>query len=410
METIISKNITDIRNDFPILKRKVNGQDLVYLDNAASTQMPQKVIDAFNNYHKNHHSNVHRGVHTLSQEATDMYEATRNKVKAFIGANNIKEIVFTTGTTDSINLVASSFANGIISKGDVILASNMEHHANIVPWYMLAKSKGAIFKSIPINNDGEIDMEAFKSMLNDNVKIVAVNHVSNALGTINPVEIITRLSHQVGAYVVVDGAQAVSHMPVNVTQIGCDFYAFSAHKLYGPTGFGILYGKQQLLESMPPYRGGGDMIKSVSFDHIIFNDIPYRFEAGTPPIAQGIMLGAAIDYINEIGFETIQQLETDLLNYATDRLSSINGLRIIGTSKSKASVISFVMDGIHPHDIGTILDQYGVAVRTGHHCAQPVMERFGVPATTRASFSYYNTKSEVDALYNALLRVQEVFA
>lgn len=394
----MSTQVASIRNDFPILQRMVNGHALAYLDNASSTQMPTQVIRAYTDYHEQTHANVHRGVHTLSQEATEAYEGARDKIKAFINASDRKEVILTTGTTDSLNLVASSYGDTFLLKGDVILISNLEHHANIVPWMQLAAKKGLDIKVIPITESGEIDREAYVSLLTPKVKVVAVNHVSNALGTVNPVKWMAEEAHSIGAVIVVDGAQAVPHMSVDVQDLDCDFYAFSGHKLCGPTGFGVLYGKESLLSTMPPYRTGGDMILSVSFDKIMFNTLPYVFEAGTPPIAAGIQLGAAIDYLTSIGMDTIAKMENDLLVYATDKLSVIDGLRIVGTAPEKAAVVSFVLDGIHPHDVGTMLDEDGIAVRTGHHCAQPVMERYGIPATTRASFAFYNTTEEIDRL------------
>ena len=403
------RDLTSIRNDFPILQRKVNGHALAYLDNAASSQMPSQVIQAYTDYHERTHANVHRGVHTLSQEATEAYEGARDKVRAFINASNRKEVILTTGTTDSLNLVASSYGGTFLKKGDTILISNLEHHANIVPWMQLASRMGLNVKVIPITESGEIDREAYVSLLTPNVKLVAVNHVSNALGTVNPVKWMAQEAHSIGAVIVVDGAQAVPHMSVDVQDLDCDFYAFSGHKMCGPTGFGVLYGKEALLSAMPPYRTGGDMILSVSFDKILFNTLPYVFEAGTPPIAAGIQLGAAIDYLTSIGMDTIAKMEHDLLVYATEKLSDIDGLRIIGTAPEKAAVVSFVLDGIHPHDVGTMLDEDGIAVRTGHHCAQPVMERYGIPATTRASFAFYNTTEEIDRLVASVHKTIELF-
>lgn len=399
-----------IRKEFPILNRIVNGRVLAYLDNAASSQMPQPVIDVYNNYYRTIHSNVHRGVHTLSQQATDAYEGSRDIVQAFIHAKSRKEVIFTTGTTDSLNLVASSYGETFLKEGDVILVSNMEHHANIVPWVQLAKKLKLELKVIPITDSGELDMTAFDFLLTNHVKLVAVNHVSNALGTVNPIKELARKAHAVGAVMVVDGAQAVPHMKVDVQDLDVDFYAFSAHKMCGPTGFGILYGKESILSSMPPYRTGGDMILSVSFNEIKFNTLPYVFEAGTPPITQAIQTGAAIEYLMEIGLDTIAHIEHQLLVYATERLSKIDGLRIVGTAPHKAAVVSFVLDGIHPHDVGTILDEEGIAVRTGHHCAQPVMDRYNIPATTRASFAFYNTTDEIDRLADAVRKTIGVFA
>lgn len=397
------------RADFPVLQRQVNGHPLVYLDNAASTQMPEVVISSFVQYHRQYHSNVHRGVHTLSQEATDAYEAVREKMQRFIGAADPHEIIYTYGTTDSINLIAQSWGRTYLQEGDEILISNMEHHANIVPWDMVAKERKAIIKVIPITDSGELDMNAYRTMFTSRTRVVAVNHVSNALGTVNPIQEICQIAREHNAISVVDGAQAVLHCDVDVQTIGCDFYAFSGHKMLGPTGVGILYGRMALLRDMPPYRGGGDMILNVSFGNITYNEVPFRFEAGTPPIAQVIMLGAAADYIERIGRHTIASIEADLLAYATRRASEIPGLTVIGTANSKVSVLSFTLKGVHPHDIGTILDTRGVAVRSGHHCAQPVMERFGIPATTRASFAFYNTHAEVDTFISALHEVMEIF-
>jgi cysteine desulfurase/selenocysteine lyase len=398
-----------IREDFPILNRVVNGVPLVYLDNGASTQMPKQVIQAISDYHMFHHSNVHRGVHTLSQEATDFFEKSREKIRAFINAGSQKEVIFTSGTTDAINLVMQSWGRKHLGKGDVMLVSNMEHHANIVPWYMLAEETGAILKPIPILDDGSLDMEAFHALIEPAVKMVALNHVSNALGTINPVKEISAFCRERGIVTVIDGAQAVGHFSVDVQDLGCDFYAFSGHKMHGPTGIGVLYGREELLEKMPPYRGGGDMILSVSFDEILWNHLPHKFEAGTPAIAQVIGLGAAVDYLNSLDREFLIRHEEDLLQYATEKLSMVPGLRIVGTAPEKVSLVSFVIDGVHPHDIGTILDEAGVAVRTGHHCAQPVMDRFRIPATTRASMAFYNTRNEIDELFNALIKVTDLF-
>ena len=402
-------DVDRVRKDFPILSRRIGDKPLVYLDNAASSQMPSSVIESFAAYHNAYHSNVHRGVHTLSQEATDAFEKVRGMVQQFIGAKHDAEIIYTSGATDSINLVAQSYGRTFLKEGDEILISNMEHHANIVPWDMLAKEKALVIRVIPITDDGELDMDAYSAMLSEKTRIVAVNHVSNALGTVNPVKEICAMAHKFGAVTVVDGAQSVPHMTVDVQDINCDFYVFSGHKMLGPTGIGVLYGKAEHLKKMPPYRGGGDMILSVSFDTgITYNDIPHKFEAGTPGIAQVIMLGKAIDYMNQVGRDVILAWENELLDYATERVRDIEGLRIIGTASNKASVLSFVMDGIHPHDIGTILDFQGVAVRSGHHCAQPVMERYNIPATTRASFAFYNTKAEIDILISGLHEVKEV--
>ena len=391
-----------IRNDFPVLDRQVNGHPLVYLDNAASGQMPAYVAERIDNYHRREHANVHRGIHTLSQKATDAFEMTRKKVQEFIGASSIDEIVYTTGTTDSLNLVANSYGLSNLKKGDEIILSEMEHHANIVPWQMIAQRTGAVIKVIPVLDNGELDLNSYKELLGSRTKIVSVIHVSNALGTVNPVKEITALAHEHDAVVVIDGAQSVPHQPIDVQDIDCDFFAFSAHKMCGPTGFGILYGKKHLLESMPPYRGGGDMIDKVSFEETTYNVVPFRFEAGTPPIAAGIGLGAAIDYLNEIGMEQIANREYELVDYAVDRLREIDGLRLVGESSNRASVCSFVFENIHASDLGTILDKRGIAVRTGHHCAQPILRRFKVPATTRASVSFYNTTDDIDRLVEVI--------
>jgi cysteine desulfurase/selenocysteine lyase len=401
----------ELRKDFPVLEREIQGNRLAFLDNAASTHMPTPVIDTVSAYHQYHHSNVHRGVHQLSQEATELYEGAREKIRAFIGAGSTKEVIFTSGTTDAINLIAHSYGGHNVKAGDKILVSNMEHHANIVPWYMLAQKTGAELVVIPILDDGRLDMVAFEDLLNahDDVKLVCVNHVSNALGTINPIKKIARLCRAHDAISVVDGAQAIGHGPVNVQELGVDFYAFSGHKMHGPTGIGVLYGRQALLEQMPPFKGGGDMILSVSFDNITWNELPYKFEAGTPAIAQAVGLGAAADYLSNLDREALLKHETALLRYATRRMAEVPGLRIIGTAEDKVSLNSFVIEGVHPHDIGTLLDDEGVAVRTGHHCAEPVMTRYGVPATTRASMSFYNTFEDIDQLITALKKVTELF-
>ena len=398
------------RKDFPVLSREVYGKPLIYLDNSATSQMPKQVIEAWQEYHESYHSNVHRGVHALSQQATDAFEGARGKVRDFINASSGKEIIFTSGATDSMNLVAQSYGAPRISQGDEVIISHMEHHSNIVPWKRLCDEKGAELKVIPINNAGELDMQAYRDMLSEKTKIVGIVHVSNALGTINPVKEIVAEAHKYDVPVLVDGAQATPHTRVDVQDLNCDFYAFSAHKMFGPTGFGVLYGKEALLEEMPPYRSGGDMILSVSFDEIIYNKLPNKFEAGTPAVAQGIATGAAIDYINEVGIDRIQAYEHDLLTYATEKLEAIDKLTMIGTAQHKAAVLSFVLDGIHPHDIGTILDQQGIAIRTGHHCAQPVMDRFGIPATSRASLAFYNTREEVDRLADGIENVIELFS
>lgn len=397
-------DIKTIREDFPILKREVNGKPLVYLDNGATTQKPKAVIDAIINYYTDMNSNVHRGVHYLSQISTDAFEITRRKVQEFINAKHDYEIIITKGTTDSINLVASCYGQEFISNGDEIIISAMEHHSNIVPWQMICEAKGAILKVIPMTEQGELDMEAYKSLLNPKTKIVAVNYVSNALGTINPVKKIIDLAHEQNIPVLIDAAQAVQHIKIDVQELDVDFLVFSGHKMYGPTGVGVLYGKEYWLNKMPPYQGGGDMIKDVTFEKTTYNELPFKFEAGTPNIEAGITLNAAIDYINKLGIDNIKKYEDDLLQYATEKLQEIKGLRIIGTAKEKSSVISFVVEGTHPYDIGVLLDKMGIAVRTGHHCAQPVMEQFQIPGTVRASLAVYNTKEEIDALLAGLNR------
>jgi cysteine desulfurase/selenocysteine lyase len=402
-------DVAAIRRDFPILERQVNGKPLVFLDSAASSQMPQPVIDRLVRYQQTEHANVHRGVHTLSQEATEAYEGVRRKVRALIGAREDREIIYTRGTTEAINLVAQSYGRAFIGAGDEILLSAMEHHANIVPWQMLCQEKGCVIRVIPMDDRGVLDMAAYRELLTDRTKFVSVTHVSNALGTINPVGEIIRLAHERGVPVLVDGAQAAPHLRVDVSELDADFYVFSGHKMCGPTGIGILYGKAELLEKMPPWQGGGDMILSVSFEKTTYNALPHKFEAGTPPIAAAIALGTAIDYLQALGLDRIAAYEHDLLAYATARVSALPGVRIIGTAPEKAAVLSFVIDGVHPHDIGTILDQEGIAVRAGHHCAQPVMQRMGVPATARASFAFYNTVEEVDALVAGIQTVQEIF-
>ena len=403
-------NVNKIRNDFPILKQQVNGCPLVYLDNGATSQKPQSVIDAIVNYYSTTNSNVHRGVHTMSQQATDGYEGARAKVRQFINASDDREIIFTRNTTEGINLVAHSYGRQNIGPGDDIIVSNMEHHSNIVPWQMLCEEKGANLRVVPIDDAGELLVDEYEKMLSSRTKLVSITHVSNALGTILPAAQIARMAHAHGAPILFDGAQAVPHMPVDVQELDCDFYVFSGHKLFGPTGIGILYGKAEYLEAMPPFLGGGEMIKSVTFEKTIYNDLPYKFEGGTPDIAGAIGLGAAIDYVNDLGFDQITAHEDELLRYGTDALSTIEGLKIIGTAEHKAGILSFVMDLAHPHDIGTILDEQGIAVRTGHHCAQPVMQRFQIPATSRASLAFYNTKEDIDALVKGIDRVIEVFS
>jgi cysteine desulfurase/selenocysteine lyase len=395
---LIHYDINSIRNDFPILKSVVNGKPLVYLDNGASTQKPQLVIDAINHYYTSQNSNVHRGVHYLSQIATDAYEVTRRKLKTFINSKEEYEIILTKGTTDSINLVATSFGNAFINEGDEVIISAMEHHSNIVPWQMLCESKKATLKVIPINEAGELDMDAFSKLLNNRVKIISITYVSNTLGTINPVKDIIGLAHANNIPVLLDAAQGVQHIPIDVQALDVDFLAFSGHKMYGPTGVGVLYGKEKWLNAMPPYQGGGDMIKDVSFEKTTYNDLPFKFEAGTPNIEAGVALAFAIDYLNSIGLDKIAQYEHELLDYATEELLDIDGLRIIGTAKEKSSVVSFVVGKIHPYDIGVILDKLGIAVRTGHHCTQPLMALYGIPGTVRASIGLYNTKEEIDTL------------
>ncbi len=403
-------DINAIRADFPILDQRVHDQPLVYLDNAASSQKPVQVIDAVSNYYLHDHSNVHRGVHKLSQRATDAYEGARSKVRDFVNAQSDKEIVFVRGTTEAINLVAQSFVRPSLLPDDEILISYMEHHANIVPWQMLCEQTGANLRVIPMTDKGELDLTDFDNLLTDRTKIMAIGHVSNALGSVNPVKMMTEKAQAKGIPVLVDGAQAVPHLKVDVQDLACDFYVFSGHKMFAPTGIGALYGKEQHLAVMPPWQGGGDMILSVSFEHTEYNELPYKFEAGTPNISGAIGLGAAIDYMNKIGIDALAAYEHDLLVYATSELQAMEGVRIIGNADVKASVLSFMIEGVHPHDIGTIFDQQGVAIRTGHHCAQPVMQFFGVPATARASFAFYNTREEVDALVAAIIKVQELFA
>ena len=404
-----SFDVWRIRKDFPILQQRVHGKPLIYLDNAATSQKPQVVIDTVQRYYLAENANVHRGIHFLSEQATRAYEGARDKVRRFLNASDTREIIFVRGTTEAINLVAQSYGKTFIKAGDEIIISAMEHHSNIVPWQILCEQIGARLRVISFNYYGELLLDEYQRLLNEKTKLVAVVHVSNALGTINPVKPIIEIARRRGIPVLVDGAQAVPHLPVDVQELDCDFYAFSGHKLFGPTGIGILYGKADWLERMPPYQGGGDMISLVTFEKTHYNTLPYKFEAGTPNIADGIGLGAAIDYVTEIGLEAIAAYEHELLTYATEALSAIPGLRLIGTAKEKASVLSFVLDCAHAHDIGTILDREGIAIRAGHHCAMPVMQRFGVPATARASLAFYNTKEEVDALIGAIHKVIEVF-
>jgi len=402
-------DLARVRADFPILEQRVHGQPLVYLDNAATSQKPRQVIETISRYYEETNSNVHRGVHYLSEQATNEYEAVRTIAKEFLNAADPREIIFVRGTTEGINLVAQSYGRMHVDAGDEILITAMEHHSNIVPWQILANERGATLRAAPINDEGELDMEAFSRLLGPKTRLVAITHVSNALGTINPVRRIVEMAHSWNVPVLVDGAQAVPHMKADVQALGCDFYTFSGHKVYGPTGIGILYGKSALLEKMPPYQGGGDMIISVTLEKTVYNRLPYKFEAGTPDIAGVIGLGAALNYVNRLGIENVGAHESTVLAYATAAVSTIPGLRVIGTAKEKAGVLSFTLENIHPHDIGTILDQEGIAIRTGHHCSQPVMQHFGVEATARASFALYNTKEEVDRLVRGIEKVREVF-
>jgi cysteine desulfurase/selenocysteine lyase len=401
-------DVMRIRQDFPILARKVRGRPLVYLDNGASAQRPQSVIEAESDYYRMHHANVHRGVHTLSQEATDLFEGAREKLRRFVNARSDREIVFVRGTTEAINLVAQAWGRPRLGPGDEIVITWLEHHANIVPWQQLCEQTGATLKVVPIDRRGVVDFDAYLALLSGRTRMVAIAHVSNALGTVLPVERFIAAARERGIATLVDGAQAVPHQRVDVQALGCDFYAFSGHKLYGPTGIGVLYGREAQLASMPPWQGGGDMILTVSFEGTTYNSLPYKFEAGTPNIAGAIALGAAVDYVETIGLDRIARHEADLLAYATGRLAAIDGLSIIGTAPDKASLVSFVVEGVHPHDLGTILDAEGVAIRTGHHCAMPVMDFFDVPATARASFAFYNTRAEIDALVTALGHAREM--
>ncbi|HEY6367682.1 MAG TPA: cysteine desulfurase [Candidatus Binatia bacterium] len=402
-------DVDKIRADFPILKQKIHGKPLVYLDNGATSQKPQVVVEALNRYYTAENSNIHRGVHFLSEQATAAYEAARQKIKRFVNARSEQEIIFVRGTTEAINLVAQSYGRTFLKSGDEIIVSAMEHHSNIVPWQILCEQTGARLRVIPINHDGELVLDEYRRLLSQKTKLVSVTHVSNALGTIVPVKEMVRLAHERQVPVLVDGAQAVPHLKVDVQDLGCDFYAFSGHKLFGPTGVGILYGRSGLLEAMPPYQGGGDMISLVTFEKTHYNVLPYKFEAGTPHIAGGIGLGAAVDYLESLDWQQVAVHEHSLLSHATAALSDIDGLRIIGTAREKVGVVSFVFDHVHAHDVGTILDQEGVAVRAGHHCAMPVMQRFGVPATTRASFALYNTLQEIDVLVRGVHRALKVF-
>ena len=399
-----------VKEEFPILSKEVNNKPLIYLDNASTTQKPASVIHEIQEYYECTNSNIHRGVHHLSQQATEDYEEARTKIQKFIGAESSKEIVFVRGATEAVNLVANSYVNPLLSEGDNIIISHMEHHANIVPWQLIAKQKNIEIKVIPINEKGELVIAELDNLIDKQTKFISLNHVSNSLGTVNPIEELIQKAHQNNIRIMIDGAQAVQHMKVNVTDLDVDFYCFSGHKMYGPTGIGILYGKKEILDKMEPYQGGGDMIKSVTFEKTIYNDVPHIFEAGTPNIVGAIGLGKAIDFIEKTTLEKIEEHEMDLLNYATQKISKIEGVRIIGTSENKASVISFVMDGIHPHDIGTIMDNLGIAIRAGHHCTQPVMDFYDIPATARASFAIYNTKEDVDKLIEGIEKTKEVFA
>ena len=400
-------DINTIRKDFPILQREVNGKPLVYLDNAATSQTPRQVIDAIVDYYQGYNANIHRGVHTLSQEATDAYEGARQKIQTHFNIAHPYEVIFTSGTTDSINLVANGFTS-FLKKGDEILVSAMEHHSNIVPWQMLCERTGAVLKVIPMNLEGELVMEEYHKLLSNKTKLVFCNHVSNALGTINPIKEIIEAAHKAGAAVLVDGAQAAAHIKADLQALDADFYTVSAHKMCGPTGVGILYGKEDWLRKLPPYQGGGEMIAEVTFEKTTYADLPHKFEAGTPNICGGIAFGAALDYMNSIGFDVIGQYEEELVAYATEQLLTIDGLKIYGTAANKTSVISFNIEGIHPYDIGTIVDKLGIAVRTGHHCAQPIMDFYKIPGTVRASFSFYNTKEEVDKLVEAVKRARNM--
>jgi len=402
-------DVARIREDFPALRQQIRGKPLVYLDNAATSQKPMRVIETIEKYYLTENSNVHRGIHLLSERATEAFEGARAKVGRFLNARDAREIIFVRGATEGINLVAHSYARPLLTVGDEILISEMEHHSNIVPWQIVCKETGAVLRVVPINDDGELRLDEYERLLGPRTRLVSIVHVSNALGTINPVQQMIDMAHERGVPVLVDGAQAAPHLPVDVRALDCDFYVCSGHKLFGPTGIGVVFGKAHLLEAMPPYQGGGDMILSVTFEKTIYNEAPIKFEAGTPHIAGAIGLGAAIDYVSSIGLDQIAAYEGELLAYATDAVSTIPGLRIIGTAKEKASILSFVLDGVHAHDIGTILDQEGIAIRTGHHCAQPVLQRFGVPATARASVAFYNTRDEIDALVKAIRKVTELF-
>ena len=401
---------SEIKSDFPTLNQKINGNDLVYLDNAATTQKPNSVINSVSEYYKKTNSNIHRGVHTLSQEATEKYENARMKIAKFINSTTEKEIIFVRGATEAINLVANSYVRPLLQPNDQIIITEMEHHANIVPWQIVCKEKEAELKILPMNSKGELIVDELEKIITNKTKFMAINHVSNSLGTINDVRKIVEIAHKHNIRILIDGAQAVQHIPIDVKEINADFYCFSGHKIYAPTGIGILYGKKKLLDEMPPYQGGGDMIKSVTFEKTIYNDVPNKFEAGTPNISGAIGLGTAIDYIQDLGIDNIAKHESDLLNYATEKIKEIKGVKIIGNAKDKASVLSFTMENIHPHDIGTIMDSHGVAIRAGNHCTQPVMDFYSIPATARASFAIYNDKTDVDKLISSVKKTMEVFA
>ena len=409
-EKTCAYDVGSIRDEFPILAQEVNGKPLVYLDNAATTQKPAAVIDAICDYYRNYNSNIHRGVHTLSQKATEAYELARAKLMTFLGAESPSEIIFLRGATEGVNLVSQAWLRPLLEPGDEIILSEMEHHSNIVPWQLLREQAGAVLRVAPIRENGELDLQGYEDLFSDRTRFVSLTHVSNALGTINPIRQMVASARERGVPVLVDGAQAAAHQAVSMEELGCDFYTVSGHKMYGPTGIGALYGRRSLLEKMPPYHGGGEMILSVSFDETIYNDLPYKFEAGTPNIAGAIGLGAAVDYMENIGLDAIEAHEKDLLEYATAKVSAIDGLRIIGQAAEKAGILSFNLGDVHPHDVGTILDQEGIAVRAGHHCAQPVLERLGVQATVRASFALYNTRSEIDRLVEGIGKVEEVFS
>lgn len=401
-------DVERIRKDFPILQTKVHGKNFIYLDNANTTQKPKYVIDATAEFYSSFNANIHRGNYYYSELATEKFDQSRNKIRDFINARDSKEIIFTRGTTESINLVAYSFGRKFVKAGDEILISAMEHHSNIVPWQILCEEKGAKLRVIPMNDEGELILDDLDSLLNEKTKLVSIVHISNALGTINPVKLIIEKAHQKNIPVLVDGAQSIQHLPIDVQDLDCDFFAFSGHKIFGPTGIGVLYGKEKWLEQMPPFLGGGDMIKNVTFEKTIYNELPLKFEAGTPNIAGGIVIGAAVDYVNSIGFEQIQTYENELFSYASEKMKEVEGIRFIGTAKNKASVISFLLDGAHPYDTGVLLDKMGIAVRTGHHCTQPIMTRFDITGTVRASISFYNLKSEIDALVDGLNKVRKM--